>query len=387
MKILMIFVDMLRPNILGIYNKRNAGNRIDSQIEKWGGTIFTNCYTPAPDTPRSLGCLWTSKYPKENGCDNRLKYPHFFLKNSCNDFLKRLKDSGYQLNFFMSETCRVLGELPQSIDGEDVNYSREKKLPDFLDSLVIKENSFTFIGIEDFHYAVSDCYAKRKYVSLGFEKVGRALELIEEKLGIDTFDLAIMFSDHGFKYLEEPVKENYYKQLNKDRTQIFMLVRKKGETKLTYNHKLACILDVYPTICNYAKISFGSDISGIDFFEKKEHESIMIEDHKTFNALMTQTIEYWGIRSRRGLACINCEQKWIANYKMDDAEKKRYINLLKTYASCFAENTKIQKIRGYYKNYLVSNPCYWDMSKRVVRKPIKVYLNETLQFFMRFLHC
>ena len=55
MKIMMIFIDMFRANILNMFNDNAPYTNIDNLFEQWGGTIYTNCYTPAPDTPRSNG--------------------------------------------------------------------------------------------------------------------------------------------------------------------------------------------------------------------------------------------------------------------------------------------------------------------------------------------
>ena len=69
MKILFLFCDMLRANKLKIINtdiKRFTS--LDKWLLKFGGTIYKKCYTPAPDTPRSLACLYSGRYPIRNGC-------------------------------------------------------------------------------------------------------------------------------------------------------------------------------------------------------------------------------------------------------------------------------------------------------------------------------
>lgn len=53
MKILMIFIDMLRPNLLHIIDESQPAREVEKVFEKWGGTLYTNCFTPSPDTPRS----------------------------------------------------------------------------------------------------------------------------------------------------------------------------------------------------------------------------------------------------------------------------------------------------------------------------------------------
>lgn len=92
MKILMLFVDMLGADYLNIGNKRCRSGSMDRLLESLGGTFFERCYTPAPDTPRSSACMWSGVYPKENGCNNRLKYPGRYLQTKTN--LWKLADIG-----------------------------------------------------------------------------------------------------------------------------------------------------------------------------------------------------------------------------------------------------------------------------------------------------
>ena len=74
MKILMIFVDMLRAINQNVCNDEVPWNRLDDALSKFGGIVYSNCYSPAPDTPRGLASIWTGTYPKVNGCDTRSKH-------------------------------------------------------------------------------------------------------------------------------------------------------------------------------------------------------------------------------------------------------------------------------------------------------------------------
>ena len=369
MKFLLIFIDMLRPNLLNVYDNKNRENRIDKQLKMWGGTVYTNSYTPAPDTPRSNGCLWTSRYPKDNGCDNRLKYPYFFKKEDCVDLLTLLKKEGYQFNIYAHEATGKIGEFPISVSEID-NYSGDVKLEEYLKTLTIEKDSFTYFCLEDFHKVVTNCYAQKKYIDLGYEKIGGALELIQRYLDIDTFDLTIMFSDHGFKFRDEPYWNDYNYQLNNDRIQIFMMTHRKNEREIKYNNKLATIMDIYPTICNCAQIDIQYEIEGIDLFERKEYSSFFVEDHKTFNAELGQTIEFWAVVNKKGRACVNCDKSWVADYEMTEEEKKEYEDILTNKASCFAENTKMRTIQRYYDECLNSYAQYYDGELRTIKKPL-----------------
>lgn len=372
MKFLLIFVDMLRPALLNVYDERNKENRIDRQLREWGGTVYTRCYTPAPDTPRSLGCLWTSRYPKDNGCDNRLKYPYFFQKKECVDLLSILKKAGYQFNFYMPESSRKIGGLPLA-GMEGANYSGDVTLEEYLKTLVIEENSFTYFYLADFHKIVDNYFSQRKYIELGYEKIGKELEMIQQYLDIDTFDLTFLFSDHGMKFRDEVVcwNDHYDLQLNNDRIQITMITHQKNEKKIQYNNKLSTIMDIYPTICDYAHINIQHEIEGIDLFREEEYPYVFIEDHKTFNVELGQAIELWAIINEKGCACVNCDKQWVADYAITDEEKQRYENILSDRASGFTENTKMRSIQNYYNEDLIFCKQYADGEKMVPHKLLK----------------
>ena len=87
MRILMVFIDMLRSELVF---STQADSQIMKTCRKIGGTLFEACYTPAPDTYRSMGALWSSCYPAENGCDNRCKRPFEWLKKPEETFLEYL---------------------------------------------------------------------------------------------------------------------------------------------------------------------------------------------------------------------------------------------------------------------------------------------------------
>ena len=53
MKFLLIFIDMLRPNLLNVYDNKNRENRIDKQLKMWGGySIYEQLYACARYTEK-----------------------------------------------------------------------------------------------------------------------------------------------------------------------------------------------------------------------------------------------------------------------------------------------------------------------------------------------
>ena len=86
MKILIIFLDSVRPSRLGNFNKSLKKNSFDNFINSLGGNLYTNAFTPGPDSPRSTSAFLTGVHHSKNGCNTRLKWPGYYLKNIENIF-------------------------------------------------------------------------------------------------------------------------------------------------------------------------------------------------------------------------------------------------------------------------------------------------------------
>jgi hypothetical protein len=374
MKILMVFIDMFRIGLTNTFDSSKPKTEFDKQINRIGGVLYRNCYTPAPDTPRSNGCLWTSRYPSENGCDNRLKYPRYYIKPDIKDFLGILKENGYTFNFFIPEAMRRLGELPNSVTNIG-NYSKDKTLEEFVENLCIEENSLTYLGFSDYHQVVTDTYAQKKYVTYTNEMCGKILKTIDDTLSFNTFDLVFFYSDHGYKQREENF-DSAYLMLGDERTQIFMMVHRKNDKNLIFSDKLSSIMDIYPTILNYCNIVYEKTIRGKDLFSDNCYDWLLVEDHKTFSVDMGQSIERWAIRNKNGYACVDCALNWEADYDIKIEDKKTYKKILDELGTEFTDNVKMQSIHDSYQDFLVECPTHYDGSRRIIHKPFSQWIKD-----------
>ena len=51
MRVLVVFIDMIRPNRLSIINKNIKDDTpFDKSLKNLGGTLYNNCFTQGPDT-------------------------------------------------------------------------------------------------------------------------------------------------------------------------------------------------------------------------------------------------------------------------------------------------------------------------------------------------
>ena len=371
---------MLRPNLLNLWNSKVTDTALDKWIKEFGGTIYTRAYTPGPDTPRSQASTWSSRYPKRNGCDVRIKYPMYNLNNPENNFFRVFKDAGYELNFFITEADRLLGELPEDFT-KTCSYSREKLLKDYLKTLTVSDNSLTYIVFDDFHHAVTDFYASRKAVDFGIMQIIKCLSLLEQELNMDSFDFILFYSDHGFAMINEKM-DSAFKQLGEARSNVFMMTRKKGETRLKKDSKIRSVMDIGPTLCEVVGINIPYSIDGISLFDENGSDYVVISDHKTFNVDLNQTIEYWGIYNKHGFVAVDCDLNWEANYSLTEDDKENFTILLKKNGDFFEENIRATMVKNYYQNFISSSLCYFDGTPRKNHPSINYRLKFSVKKFL-----
>ena len=360
MKILLVYADMVRPGLLNTFNPTATEGEIDRKLRKWGGTIYTNCFTPAPDSPRSSGCLWSSNYPSVNGCTTRTKYPRFFLKRPQDNFLSVLQEAGYKLHLFINKPCVKIGCLPVDFPGCCID-TNKAPLEELVSGFAPEENSLTYFYLMDYHIAVTDWQAIPKAHEIGDGMVGGALSVIDEALSVEQFDLMVVFSDHGWKRGIDKC-DTVFDWINNDRDQILMYVRSKGDNELKQNDKLCSIMDVGPTICSAAGITIQYPNEGRSLFDKEEAPYIMVEDHFTFGAQIELPLDVWGVRKKMGLACVDANQQWYAEFPMTEETRNEYETIIETKGTRFRERVYGQLILNSYKES--SNSLPYDGTKR-----------------------
>ncbi len=141
MKILVLFIDMLGGYYLNSINPDFPETKMDELIRSEGGTVYTQCYTPGPDTPRSCACMWTGVYPKENGCDNRLKWPAYFMDPQPENCWKILAEEKYTVNVYLRRASYDVGLIPY----DDRIHFFHDSVFEFFDKAQITDKSFNML--------------------------------------------------------------------------------------------------------------------------------------------------------------------------------------------------------------------------------------------------
>ena len=377
MKILFLFCDMLRANLLRTFNddiKQNGP--VDDLLEKIGGTAFRNCYTPGPDSPRSLACLYSGLYPKKNGCNTRIKWPKFYLKHDVTTLLDLLSSCNFKLFLSAPEKREQTGCFPPRLPPEINIYHSNYDMKNALKLEWEKDRDlFSFITLVDYHCAIDDYGAGPLGDHWGQKHISNYLSEFFTDFEVDLFDFTFIFSDHGCKLASERKEEKKLFLTNDDRTKIVMFVRRKGDKGIEKNDKLTTIMDIYPTIQDILETGNKADCDGISLFDENGHDNIVIEDHRDFNVTLDQVLENWAVRTKDYFYFASLEEK--ALFKVISPNKYEEIlepdvdlidrleKQIEIKSCSYRENKKQYGILKYYAEMSTSREAYSDGEDRI----------------------
>ncbi len=314
---------MLRANKLKVINPEiNSSTCFDEWISNFGGCTYTNCYTPSPDTPRSLACLYTGLYPKNNGCKTRIEWPAFYLKPEINTIFKYLNEDNFNTFTTFTKAEIKTGILSKEDLRRVTNYN---SIFDLYKSDVIKQNSdnaLFFLNLQDYHHSVTDYYALPKAVIKGNRRLINTFDLLFNRYHKDFFDYIFIFSDHGC-FLVDDERDNGkpYQLLRDNRSKIFMHIRKKGENNHTKDSSLTSILDIYPTLLNILNKSIDPSIDGISFFKSKKDRFIVMEDSSVFKPRLGLYNDIWRYKDNQVSLYLDLE-----NTLLEYNDKTKHMN-------------------------------------------------------------
>lgn len=346
MKILVVFVDMIRPNRLSTINKSISPNTLlDEFLNKLGGTFYKNCFSQGPDTPRGLATFATGKTPNKNGCDTRIKWPRHFLNKDLKTVYDLFIEKNYEMTFFSNPNEREFGIFPEHITNMNI-HNNNCDLDKYLKAVKLKKNHFMFISLPDFHWSLDDngytVYGEKK----AYKDIVNSLEVVFNNFNRDDFDHIFLFSDHGFKFIHEFKIQPKHMLLNEDRTNILMFHRKKGDpNNIKINEKLCAITDIFYTIdeiINKKKLDES-------LFSEREKTYIIIEDHLTFKTSINQYIEIWAVVFKEKIYVRDLENGYLIdrNNKVEFGVKHQLDSILQKESSFGKSNYEFQKVHKY----------------------------------------
>ena len=353
-RILSIYLDMFSSHYLHSGNADFKETSLDKKMQEFGGIFYSNCYTPAPDTGRSAACMWTGKYPRENGCDERFKWPKYFLKSNGQDIFTLLKQNNYQIDIYCDLIYYRAGLFPDSIKKEEIESDYRR----FLEKNRNASDLFTLLYLPDLHHYLAnwgynlDAYNKACDFCCGI------LDEVFHELTVDSYDYVLIFGDHGFMLDKSNKARNV---LDDCRTKTGVLVKKQKDD-FSVDNSLYSITDLYYTILNFAGIDQNPNGLG-----GKKHEYIMIEDHRNLSNNIGEPIANWKIVTSDNQYWISENGDWHFLYEETDFKSQYWERKLANEMTSFSMMMKLYKAK---QEYLFG--CY--VKKTVYGNELKVPL-------------
>lgn len=368
MKILVVFIDMVRLDHLQIFNNEAHNTLLDNTFRQIGGTLFTKCYSPSPDTPRSLACFQTGLMPYFNGCDTRIKWPRYFVKEDVNTIFDHAAEKGFDVNLCVRQSYYDTGIFKFS---KNENIHRYNKIDEFVEKGKFSSNSLSFIGTPDLHLAVDDFGATEKAISHGFKEVNRMFDKYINTSFVDSFDHVFIFSDHGLLLESEWIRQKSKIELLKDgRTKLLMLYHKKGDVGINKDNRLASIIDLYSTL---EYLIGGEDLrQGYPFVCAPKREMLHIEDHTDFSVKPEVMIKQWRIITNNDDILTDVYHTIrFDNVKADITPFEEYLGKNSPYYLAYVKQIRIKEL---YDRLKQSSPTeYFIGDKRIGRRVSFIY--------------
>lgn len=366
--VLLIFCDMVRGNLLHNVNKKIKKSNFDIFLEKMGGTLYINAFTPAPDTGRAYSMLQTGLSCKNNGCDDVWKYPEFFLKDEIKILDEILLENNVETTY--------IGTKRNDLSGVFSNRVKNKILIDFKENTYLEafqnlkekidgnDKTFSWICLDDYHVAADDYGASMTSDDVGKEKLSIILNKLFNIIDKNIFDEIIILSDHGNVHQYGFKDIRILNLLSDDRTKILLYRVNKKNISFKLNDELRNILDIFPTILESFNIKALDYVEGISLYKKISKDRIIsMESYSEFAHLAP--LNLWGCRSKDFLYLTN--QKYKKMYQVINLIEYKECKIEKNVEDSFIEvlkketvnyELKEKELKSIERYYKVLNYCY-----------------------------
>ncbi len=367
---------MLRANRLKTFNPDiHKVTPMDHWMDRMGGVAYTNCYSPAPDTPRSLACLYTGLYPKNNGCEKRIQWPRYYLKDDCETVFDLLATNNYNLISNLTNSDIEVGIFPENIKCKWKNFESTSALLEDGPSIIQEEKIFIFLNLTDYHDCVNDYNAHAIADARGNHHLSNGLDRIFRTFDIEKFDYIFLFSDHGCKLLDDPNWARKTYLLNDDRSKIVMFVHKKGDQDIKIISEITSIIDVFPTMGELLETPIAGELDGVSLLNMQTGRSVTLEDHSIFVPSLGSYHDLWGVRTQEYLYLESLEEILLFREHGNSGAYERIMqpseSLLEDFRSSIRKNAcsyeeikKQNHILKFYRLLNSSKTSYTDGVKR-----------------------
>jgi len=203
-----------------------------------------------------------------------------------------------------------------------------------------------FLSIPDYHWALQDWGYTKKAERVAISETNKSLSIVFDQLNKDDFDHIFIFSDHGFKFNAQLRSEEGFKFVNRDRSNIFMLYRKKGDQELSHNDKLCSIQDLIHSV---------NDIMGLEnkfsLLNERERDYVVVEDHRSVSGpKVNEDVDIWAIVTKKEIYVRTLEYSIVVinNQVVSTVVNQKYDEILKRESQFGRYFDEYQKVFAYH---------------------------------------
>ena len=373
MRILLYFADMVAGHMLKMDTARALSGSLELVLKEMGGVTFVNCYSPAPDTPRSLGTIFTGLMPDVNRCNRRDKWPGHSLSDASPSLFRTAIDCGFQVSALLSMTeIKTQRFLPADCQDDVRIYSQSE---DLIQAIKRDPTSHELIFVQDndCHFAISDHFALKAGHTIGSRRVGKNLRQFLNRIGQDNFDSIFVFSDHGFAPSRLRRRRSQIESSGPQRSKVLLHCWSKEldcpstSTRLTTTAEIGIVIQ--------SMIQTRSAESAIHaLLNSPQNKFVTIEDYSTHTTNSGSPPDVWSvitasqmyIEASDGrflsftLSVEGQERSKFVRSEISSAEVDRFREILRAQCESFRDSQELRKKLGSH----LAISTYMDSSSR-----------------------
>ena len=291
----MFFADMLRANLLFSDADARIRNPLEQLLAQLGGTLFSNCITSAPDTPRSMGIFFSGQSPSSNGLNRRSMWPGPFLSPSTEVLFGRVIEAGHPLKI-VAQSVEAAGLLfPSEIQAHATFFASPEQLA--AQRGPNEPLEITFVQSNSYHDVVSARAGHKSAHLEGCRILAEEIQNALDSLALGPGDQFVLFSDHGCKLSNDGYGLHEY--INRDRSQVAFYHSDFSNGSMKANDGLFAMEDIHFVVSKLLQDALNDEaaVMPISLTIPKTRELVHVEDHAAFSTNIGDPTRRWAVFS------------------------------------------------------------------------------------------
>ena len=261
--------------------------------------MFTNCFTSAPDTPRSLSILFSGLNPRQSGMDSRSKWPGGQLALSDDTFFSIAIANRVRISIVDASLEHSSMLFPDSVKEAATFFPTVESLANETKNQVAIAGSrhLVFVVDKTYHQTVDLLSGHKSAAKKGETAVEKNFVNCLRQLGIGVGDSVFLLSDHGCKLSDDLV--DTLSVMNRDRSQIFFYYTDFTSDVLQKFDSLYAMNDVHDTIRSAVESMISEENGVLGPLSPRARELVHVEDHDSFDTRIGEPVRKWAVFSSK----------------------------------------------------------------------------------------